>query len=68
VIKVSRTGDVKTVLWARIQDEPYAPDLLPGEWCVISPQLGEKKKKIGKYLITYFAVFKLVLYGEIELI
>ena len=56
------------MLWARIQDEPYAPDLLPGEWCVICPQLGEQKKTIGKCLLTYFAVSKFVLYGEIELI
>ena len=34
------------VLWARTQDEPYAPDFLPGEWCVIHQQFREQRKRL----------------------
>ena len=40
------------MLWARTQDEPYAPDFLPGEWCVIHPQLREQRKWLRSVLLV----------------
>jgi len=46
VIKVSKRGDVKHGALGKTQDEPYAPDFLPGEWYVICPQIREQRKRM----------------------
>ena len=48
VIKISTRGDVKH----GAQDEPYAPDFLPGEWCVIHPQLRRQRKPLRSVLLV----------------
>ena len=45
---------------------PQTFHFIPGEWCVIHPQLREQRT-IEKCLLTYFGFLKFVLYEENEI-
>jgi len=46
------------VLWARTQDEPYIPDFLPGEWCVIVHN-SENRENDGEVFVNLFYYFQI---------